>query len=377
MQKIDKLESIGLLAGGIAHDFNNFLMAIWGNIDIAKASIDNKETVLHRLFESEKALAKAEELTNQLLTFSKGGIPIKKKLLSNNFMKEAIDFVLHGSKVKSFYEFNQTYQTLVDESQLSRVLSNIALNAVEAMDEGGTLNIAVDNFDITNQIEIPLEEGKYVKISIKDNGTGISEKHLSRIFDPYFTTKAKGSGLGLAVAFSIIKYHNGYLKVESKKGAGSTFSIYLPASLDTKEIVEKSDSLDSSSERILVMDDDDMVRDVLGIMIKTIGYDVDFAIDGEEALKKVEKAFYENKGYCLIIMDLTIPGGMGGKEAVTLVKKNYPAIKVIVSSGYSKDPVMADFRKYGFDGMLAKPFNHNMLENALNEILSKKRDQPR
>ncbi|RKY87781.1 hypothetical protein DRQ09_03920, partial [candidate division KSB1 bacterium] len=370
--KAKKLESLGILAGGIAHDFNNILTAILGNISLAKLYVSSNEKVHKLLSKAEKASIRAQDLTKQLLTFSKGGAPIKKTANIVELIKDSASFALRGSNVKCNFSIPQNLWTAdIDEGQISQVIYNLVINANQAMPNGGTINIKVENTILNNEYPLPLKEGKYIKISVEDNGIGIPEEHLQKIFDPYFTTKEKGSGLGLATCYSIIKRHGGLITVESKPGIGTIFYIYLPASqkeVSEKKSVEKKPL--KGNGRILIMDDDEIVRNVIGSMLKHIGYDIEFAKDGNEAIELYKNAKNSGVPFNAVIMDLTIPGGMGGKEAIKKLIKIDPDVKAIVSSGYSNDPIMSSFKEYGFCGVITKPFKIEELNNILNEIIS-------
>ncbi len=376
--RIQKLESLGLLAGGIAHDFNNILGVIIGNLSLAQAYIGKDEKISKYLSDTEKSCFRARDLTNQLLTFSRGGAPVKKIISMPEFIKESVVFVLRGSNIG--YELSIAYDLFyaeIDTGQMNQVINNIIINAVQAMPDGGIINVKAENFIIDpDNTSIPLKEGNYIKISIKDHGEGISRKDLPNIFDPYFTTKQKGNGLGLAMVYSIIKRHGGYISVESEKEKGTSFSIYLPASsekIDENPIeAEISEEIPfKGHEKILIMDDDEMIREVVGDMLILMGYEVDFSEDGAEACSKYLESMEKKEKFDLVIMDLTIPGGMGGKEAVKEILKIDPDAKVVVSSGYSNDPVMAEFKAYGFSGVVVKPFKMSDLKSILQKLLDK------
>jgi CheY-like chemotaxis protein len=379
LQKIQKLESIGILAGGIAHDFNNILTAILGNISLAKMEANPKDEIYERLVEAEKASLQAKNLTQQLLTFSKGGAPIKKTESITEVIKDSAEFALRGSNVKcEFFIPNDIWPVEVDKGQISQVISNLIINADQAMPEGGIIKVRVENVAPVGAVrpcqpvaELPIKDGKYVKIEIEDDGIGIPKEHLPKIFDPYFTTKQKGSGLGLATSYSIIKRHDGYIAVESELGVGTTFYIYLPAS--SKQILTKKDAeerLILSKGRILVMDDEEVVRDVAGIMLKRIGYDVEFADDGAEALELYKKAEESGQPFDAVIVDLTIQGGMGGEQMIKKLLEIDPNVKAIVSSGYSTDAIMSNFKQYGFSGVVTKPYRIAELSETLYKVLT-------
>ena len=371
MARGDKLNSIGILAGGIAHDFNNLLTAIFGNITLAKMYANRRSEVYKRLEESEKAAERARDLTHQLLTFSKGGAPVKKTISLQELAKESAKFVLRGSNVKCEFSFPpDLWHVEADEGQVSQVLNNIIINATHAMSEGGTVQMYCGNV-ILDQSDLPLAKGKYILVSIMDHGNGITKKHLSKIFDPYFTTKKKGSGLGLSTSYSIIKSHGGHITVESFPGIGTTFHIYLPASGGGKPLPSAEDArFVTGKGRILVMDDEEAVRDVAQGMLETLGYSVSLAKDGAEAIDIYKGAMAAGAPFDSVLMDLTIPGGMGGMEAVKRILEIDSKAKAIVCSGYSNDTIMANYNSYGFRAVVPKPYSLKQLGGAISEVLS-------
>ncbi len=373
--KNQKLESIGVLAGGIAHDFNNFLTAIMGNLSLLKMRLgDDNKRLIGRIQSAEKAAEKAQELTHQLLTFSRGGLPVKKTTDIQELARDSAEFVLSGSNVDFVLEsVSELWHAEVDPGQINQVLQNLIINADQAMPNGGTIFLKLENLEIKTPGKLPLKPGKYIKISIKDQGVGIPRKYLSKIFDPFFSTKQSGSGLGLATAFSIINKHNGYIEVHSEVGNGTEFVIYLPATekrkeKETAEFKIKKFKSGNKKPVVLIMDDEEMVRDLAANLFDQLGFIVLQAKDGDEALK-LYQAFMEDSGKIdLVVMDLTIPGGMGGKEAIQKLLEIDPQAKAIVSSGYSNDPVMAEFTRYGFKACLKKPFKIEELVAILNTI---------
>ncbi len=370
--KIAKLESLGTLAGGIAHDFNNMLTAIAGNIGLAKMRSVSQEKALERLTEAEKACERAQGLTKQLLTFSKGGEPIKKPADIAQITKDACLFASGGSNVRCDYSFSPDLRAVeVDEGQITQVINNIVINAGHAMPDGGVIGVSAENVFITPDMSIPLEPGNYVKLSFNDHGTGIPEAIIPKIFDPYFTTKQKGSGLGLATSYAIIQKHGGLITAESKVGEGSTFYIYLPASEKTvDEDLRMEDHLVKGWGKILVMDDDESIRHLAGEMLGTLGYQVTLAKDGEETLALVEQAVSKAEPFDCIVMDLTVPGGMGGLQTMQMLQEKYPGTKAIVSSGFSTDPVMADYQTYGFQGVCTKPYSIKELSEIVRKVIA-------
>ncbi len=367
--KAQKLESLGLLAGGIAHDFNNILAAVLGNISIAQVLA--KEKKLHeRLEVAESAALRAKDLTQQLLTFSKGGAPIKKTIAIEEIIRETTEFALRGSRVRSILNLPDDLQPVeVDPGQISQVINNMVINAMQAMPDGGLIRLTAANVALNEDSILPVQTGNYIRIDISDQGVGIPRGNLDKIFDPYYTTKRSGSGLGLASCFSIIAKHNGHITVESQINQGTTFSIYLPASGKIIEAQVTENVISHQGQgKILVMDDEVAVREVAREMLEHMGYAVDEAENGHQALELYQQAREEGDPYKMVIMDLTIPGGMGGQETVVKLLELDPKVTAIVSSGYSTDPVMADYTRYGFKGVVAKPYRVRDLSDALESI---------
>lgn len=370
LYKLDKMDSIGLLAGGIAHDFNNLLAGILNNVSLAKISSDKNKIVTEYLTNAEQGIMRAKDLTSQLLIFSKGGTPVKEITSIKNIITETASFILSGSN--SICEFDipdQISAVEVDPGQISQVINNLVLNADQAMPDGGKINISAENVRI-NQSSLPLKPGNYVKISVIDEGVGIHQKHLNRLFDPFYTTKQKGSGLGLAISFKIIKNHNGHLSVYSEPGKGSVFQIYIPAAKKAEQAKAKKHSLVFGKGRILLMDDDEMIRKSVGKMLKYLGYEVDGAKEGKQAVELYQKSIDEKNIYDLVILDITIPGGMGGKKTMEEIMKIHPEAKGIVSSGYSDDPTIANFNDYGFISRIEKPYRLETLSKVVGESLN-------
>lgn len=379
--KMNKLESIGMLAGGIAHDFNNILTAILGNISLAKIYLKNDiKKVDAKINEAEKALFRARDLTQQLLTFSRGGVPVKKTILLEPLIKESVLFALRGSSVQVNFNISEDiFPTDVDEGMIGQAINNLIINAVQAMPDGGSIDVAVDNIILENKTTIEglqLEKGSYVKITIKDHGIGISNEHIAKIFDPYFTTKEKRTGLGLATTFSIIQKHGGHITVNSELGIGTIFNIYLVASPEHITINRKTNKPVYGQGKILIMDDDEDILNIAGEMLSTLGYEVEYAKNGVEAIDKYKKMLEQNNPFDLVIMDLTIPGGMGGKDAIKGLLALDRHVKAIVSSGYSDDPIMGNHTEYGFVGVALKPYKLNELSEIVQKAIKQKPSLP-
>ncbi len=379
LQNARKIESIGVLAGGIAHDFNNILTAIIGNISLAKMHTDPESKVQTRLTEVEKACLRATALTQQLITFSKGGVPIKQTVSIKQLLEDSASFALRGSNVKCDLAIQDDLLPCdIDGRQISQVVKDMIINADQAMPEGGTITITAENSTVDEDDNLPLKDGEYVKIVIQDKGIGIAPENINKIFDPFFSTKEKGSGLGLASSYSIIKKHGGYIGVASKDGAGTTFTVYLPAAKVISRTEEKKVGPEtplSGEGKILIMDDEEPVRGAAKAMLAYLGYETEVAVDGKEAIEMFKDALESGSPYAAVILDLTIPGGMGGKETVKHLKEMYPDVKAIVSSGYSNDPVMADYKKYGFDGIIIKPYRISDLADVLQKTISTQSDK--
>jgi two-component system cell cycle sensor histidine kinase/response regulator CckA len=367
----EKMESISILAGGIAHDFNNILTAILGNITISKTHAAPDGEIHRLLTEAEKASLRAKDLTQQLLTFSKGGAPVKKPASISELLRTTCEFALSGSKAVCTFAISADLWTAeVDTGQISQVINNLIINADQAMPAGGTIEVRAENVTITSKDSLPLKDGNYVKISVTDGGIGIPEEHLQRIFDPYFTTKQKGSGLGLATSYSIVKNHDGWITVKSSLGVGTTFSVWLPAS--SKELEpEKREAGEKCRERgrILLMDDEESILEATGEVLTYLGYEVEAAGEGLEALELYRKAQKENRPFDAVIIDLTIRGKMGGKETMENLLEIDPDVKGIVSSGYCDDPVMTEYKKHGFKGVVTKPYTIEELKETLYRVI--------
>ncbi len=372
--RAQKLESVGVLAGGIAHDFNNILTAILGNTNLAEILLKsgNYDQLQETHTNIEKAAGRARDLAQQLLTFSKGGEPIKKTAHLIELIKDAAEFATRGSNVKCEFSLpDDLWPVEADEGQINQVINNLVINAAHAMPKGGVVKVSAENCPkISKDLEISLTQGRYIMISVKDYGFGIKEEHLANIFDPYFTTKQKGSGLGLASSYSIIIKHNGLITVNSKAGEGSTFYIYLPAS--SNEISnenEKEDKPLAGAGKVLIMDDDEAIRYTANQTLSFIGYEVECANNGKEAIEMYKTAKENGAPFDVVLMDLTIPDGMGGKDTIIKLREFDHAVKAIVMSGYSNDPIMSDYKRHGFNGFVSKPFMIQALNEELQNVI--------
>ncbi len=371
-QRIGKLESLGVLAGGIAHDFNNLLTAILGNINIVKKESKPGTLVFERAEKAEKASLRAKGLTKQLLTFTRGRKPAKMTASLKRIIRDSAEFALTGTNVKCGFSIAEDlWFADVDVDQIGQVINNLALNAVQAMPEGGMIRIGASNVTDPPIAGGKLAPGRYVRIVVEDEGVGIAGEDLSKIFDPYFTTKEKGSGLGLASAYSILRQHGGRITANSVEGKGATFEVYLPASSKSvRNVHDRKERGFCGRGRILVMDDETFVLDVAGKMLGQMGFEAVYAKDGAAAVDLYRKALQEKRPFVAVIMDLTIPGGMGGKETQKLLKKIDPDVTTIVSSGYSDDPILSEYKAYGFQGVLLKPYRLTEMSEVLGEVLS-------
>lgn len=369
--KTQQLESLGVLAGGIAHDFNNLLTGILGNVSLAMMYLAPEDRAYNKLQEATKAYERARDLTQSLLTFSKGGIPRKRTLSIDQLIMDSASFTLSGSNVRCNFSISEAIWLVdADEGQMSQVINNLIINASQAMPDGGVIDIKVENVTISQGEMAPLKAGRYVRISIEDHGSGIPERHLPKIFDPYFTTKQNGHGLGLATVHSIIRNHEGFIHVTTTLGKGTTFIIHLIASekLSTENAETKSVAV-AGKEKILVMDDEIIIRQVACEILGYLGYRAEACCDGNEAIDIYSQALQAGDPFDAVIMDLTIPGGMGGQQAIRRLLELDPHAKAIVSSGYSNDPIIAYYNEYGFKAYVVKPYRVEEFQETLWSVL--------
>jgi len=374
VQRIRNLESLGILAGGIAHDFNNLLSAIFGHIDLARhaTQVDSKPHLL--LGDAAKTIDKAKQLTSQLLTFARGGVPIKKTISMRNLIVDTCRFVLSGSSIKCKYALvDDLWDVDCDEGQIWQVLQNLLFNASDAMPSGGTITISAENYVADLQSDLPEGHGHYIKISVTDNGSGIEEDLLSRVFDPYFSTKqesgGRGRGLGLTICHSIIKKHDGHLFLDSQPGKGTTASIFLPVSSrgadQTTDERQPPASSAIGKRRLLLLEDEDLVGDVTVKMINYLGHDCEVSTDGEAAIERYVQARVDGVPFDLVILDLTIRGGMGGEETMARLLEIDPGVKAIIASGYADSEIIANHKRYGFLSAIVKPYNIESLRDII------------
>ncbi|MFC1461713.1 ATP-binding protein, partial [Verrucomicrobiota bacterium] len=371
LRKMQKLESLGKLAGGIAHDFNNMLGAISGFGNMAQMDIADKRKALEHLGSIQKTVSMATRLTQELLTFSRGGAPVKRLVSLKELIKESTECALSGSKVTAKYRFDEDLLSLkADKGQIGQAIHNLVANADHAMPDGGTISIYAGNVRLQKGNKLTLKRGEYVKIKVKDKGIGIPKKHLKNIFDPFFTTKSTCRGLGLSTAYSIIRNHNGNIIVDSEPGVGTTFEIYLPASQRKARMERKrKKAFMSGKGKILIMEDYDNIRITVSDFLARMGYDVVQARDGDEAIEIYKAAIESSSPVDVAILDLIIDGGMGGKETIKKLLETDPDVKAIVISGYSDDDVLANYAKYGFSASFPKPFDLLELSKAIFRLI--------
>ena len=378
LARASKLESLGVLAGGIAHDFNNLLTVVMGNLSLAKLDPRIEAETVECLVQSEQAALRARDLTQQLITFAKGGEPVCAVTELPGLVREAAQFALHGSKVRCDFDFAaDVWPANIDKGQIAQAIQNIILNATHAMPGGGVIRVTLRNEEIAAGVRPALTPGSYLHLTIADSGIGIGPENLPRIFEPYFTTKPKGNGLGLATVYSIIKKHQGHIEAASQLGAGTTFHLWLPAVVTgaSRPVIEQKPP-PARSARVLFMDDEATIRLLAGAIFKHMGVAHTAVPDGSAVLQEYEKARAEGRPYDVVMLDLTVPGGMGGAEAMEKLRQLDPAVRAVVSSGYSNDPVMANYRAYGFQAMVGKPYEMAEFMNTINAVLPERPAPP-
>ncbi|MDP1579554.1 MAG: ABC transporter substrate-binding protein [Candidatus Didemnitutus sp.] len=374
MLRASKLEAVGVLAGGIAHDFNNILTVVLGNVTLAELDSGNDSAVSRMLHEAKRATLRARDLTQQLLTFAKGGDPVRASITLPELVRESAQFAMHGSKSRCEFDLPaDLWPAHADKGQISQVVQNLVINAAQAMPQGGLVQLAAANVRLATGRGAQLPAGDYVKLTVRDNGTGISPEHLGKIFDPYFTTKQQGSGLGLATVYSIIQKHQGNIVVDSKLGEGTVFQLWLPAAAhEVSEVPAAEPAAQTLRARVLFMDDEAPIRDMAELYLQRLGGEFVGAADGREALRIYEEARTAGRPFDVVVMDLTVPGGMGGREAMAKLLVLDPAVRAIVSSGYSSDPVLGSYRRHGFCAILPKPYSLDQLQKVLVDVIARR-----
>jgi two-component system, cell cycle sensor histidine kinase and response regulator CckA len=372
LQKAQKLESLGLLAGGIAHDFNNLLGGLFGFVDLARRNSGDVSTVRECLDEAMECCSRARDLTQQLLTFAKGGMPVRKALSLKPVLEKSAKLSLSGSNVRCDLQIPSMLRTIKgDEGQLSQVFNNVILNSRQSMPDGGLITLCASNEDLRRSELINIPEGSYVRITFTDDGPGIARDVLSKVFDPFFSTKQGGSGLGLATSYSIVKKHDGHILIDSDVGSGTVVTIYLPASED---VISEKDTTQTEvftgNARILFMDDDEAIRRSVSKMLEKTGYEIVCVKNGEDAVTMYKKALHTAEPFSVVILDLTVIGEMGGEKAIRKLQEIDAKVKGIVSSGYADSPVLSNPSVYGFTGDIAKPYIADDLLKVINAVLT-------
>ena len=373
LQNALRLNSLGQLSSGIAHDFNNILTTILGNISLAKLDLNENSEIFNLLNEAEEGIDKARVMTQQLLTFASENKTEKENLEVSELLKNFVSFTLSGSNVNCTFNFPKDIMNIQgNRSQLGQVIHNIIVHAVQSMPVGGNIKISAKNINIPKKNDYELEQGNYIILKIKDNGIGMSESDLSHVFDPFYMNNMTGKDMGLAVVKDIINQHNGTILIDSIVGEGTTFTIYLPAIfLDSSLIKEKTGEIQRKHAKVLVMDDEDIIRRVLSKMLAQLGYEAYVVNEGTSAIKKYEEFLENNDRFDVVILDLTIRGGMGGKETMEHLLKIDPKARVLASSGYTTDNIITNYESYGFAGALIKPYRVNELDKILLDVLNK------
>jgi CheY-like chemotaxis protein len=365
------LEAVGILAGGIAHDFNNILTVVLGNITLAEMDAAPGTPQRRLLRDAHLATLRARDLTQQLLTFAKGGDPVRAAVELPELLRESAGFALHGSSSRAEFDLPiDLWPVNADKGQLGQVIHNLVINAVQAMPQGGVVTVRAANECLRAGAVGGLPAGEYVRITVADTGTGIPAEHLTKIFDPYFTTKQQGSGLGLATVYSILRKHQGHIEVESQPGAGATFHLWLPmARAGADAPVVATAPAAALSGRVLFMDDEAPILEMARNFLPRLGLQGECVPDGRAAIEKYREALQAGTPFDVVVMDLTVPGGMGGREALDHLRALDPKVRAIVSSGYSRDPVLANHRAHGFVGILPKPYGLEQFQKALEAVL--------
>jgi signal transduction histidine kinase/ActR/RegA family two-component response regulator len=393
---LNKLKSTGILAGGLAHDFNNLLTVILLDLELAQTLTPAGGELAQLLVEARKASLTASSLTQQLITFAKGGAPVRKPTRLAGVIQESVPLALSGSNVRCEFSLAEDlWPAKVDAGQIGQVFRNVALNAREAMPQGGVVLVRAENVVLGSHEQLSLPPGEYVRVSIADQGIGVAKDVLPKIFDPYFSTKQggkqRGMGLGLTICHAIVQKHEGAIVVESTVGVGTTFHIYLPSAREIggAEAAGQAGGVISQAKtrklsggektpvpagvsrhgRVLVMEDEEAVKTVIGLTLRGMGHEVELAENGQMAIENYKKAQSLGRRFDVVILDLTVRGGMGGKETIQALLKIDPAVKAIAMSGYAHDPVILEPERHGFKGALAKPFERGKLREIISRVM--------
>ncbi len=370
LERAHRLESLGNLAGGIAHDFNNIMTGLFGYLELIKFRSQDREPVLRDIDKAMSAFARARDLTQQMLTFAKGGAPVKCAVDVRPLLRETVEFALVGSNVSAEFRLDERgFMIDADPQQIKQVIDNLVINAKQAMPQGGKVTIETKAIDPESPRPAILPQGAWVQVTISDEGCGIAAENLPRIFDPFFSTKPKGTGLGLSMVHSVITRHGGIIDVASQPGHGSSFVFYLPAAKGLATAVAGTSAAEfHGTQRILVMDDERIIQELAIAFLAQTGCRAEVAANGKDAVSAYAKAMTEGQPFDLVILDLTVPGGMGGQDALQALRKIDPGVRAVVSSGYSEDPIMADPKAFGFVASLAKPYQFEQLTTVLRGI---------
>jgi signal transduction histidine kinase/ActR/RegA family two-component response regulator len=379
---LSKLESTGILAGGIAHDFNNLLTVILVNVELSQLLTPAGEKLAQHLTEAKNATLLARGLTQQLITFAKGGVEIRLPTALASVIHESARLALGGSNVRGdFMLAENLWPADVDAGQIGQVIRNIVQNAREMMPQGGVVTLQAGNVVLALQQEPTLPAGDYAHIRITDQGGGMSKEVLAKIFDPYFSTKQRGDqrgmGLGLTICHSIIQKHGGSIRAESEPGAGTTFHLWLPAchGMIPAELTATPQVL-TMHGKILLMDDEEILRKSIGAALEMMGNEVTLAKEGRQAVEFYRQAQELGRPFDVVFLDLTVRQGMGGQEALEALLKLDPEVKTVVMSGYANDPMVLQYAAHGFKSAIAKPFAFGALQRVLATVLDSETSSP-
>ncbi len=378
LQKASKLESVGLLAGGIAHDFNNILTAMLGYVEMARMDLPDDSDVVRKLVEAESAGRRARDLTQKLLTFARGGAPVLKSTDVGRVISESVSLLSGSKTARCEVRIDPaTWPALADEGQLYQALSNLLLNAFQAMPAGGRVTVSADNVDARaafGEAGVTIPAGRWVRMTVEDQGVGIAREHLPRVFDPFFTTRPNGTGLGLSTTYSIVRKHAGRLTMESEPGRGTTVRLYFPTSEEPaarppgKPPAQMARAI--AGCRVLVMDDQPAVLGVAREMLAAFSCHAHVCADGAQAVRSYREALAGGSRFAAVILDCVVPGGMGGAEAARQILALDPGARIVISSGYVDQPVLVDYGAHGFVGVLHKPYRLDTLGKVIEDAIA-------